>query len=211
MGPPLDLARILGLLPFFTIGLLARREHIEALRRPAARLAAAVVFALLVPVEVLLHTHLNTEWLYWRASYAQLDVGFVQGAGIRLMLLALAAVISVCFFTFVPHRGGWFSRMGSATLVVYLFHGFAVKGLSYTPLATWAEAHPLSAVVVFTAGAVLLAMLLAYPPVARVLGALVDPFAAWQRRREAQAERAEATERAGAQETGTALAGRSSR
>jgi hypothetical protein len=76
----------------------------------------------------------------------------------------------------VPRRGGWFTRMGAATLVVYLCHGFAIKGLEYAGYGGWADAHPVPAFVLTTAGAVGLALLLASRPVAGVLEHVVDPF-----------------------------------
>ena len=88
-----------------------------------------------------------------------------------LGLLGGAALLAV-----VPRAGGWFSRLGGATLVVYLFHGFVVKGALYAGFGGWADQHTAAAaltVVVLGAG---LALVLASGPVARRLDVLVDPF-----------------------------------
>jgi hypothetical protein len=66
--------------------------------------------------------------------------------------------------------------MGGATLVVYLFHGFFVKGAEYAGLPGWAGDHPVLSLVVVTAAAVVLALVLAWRPVSGRLTDLVDPF-----------------------------------
>ena len=65
--------------------------------------------------------------------------------------------------------------MGAFTLVVYLFHGFAVKGAEYAGYASWAEDHAMISYGVTTLAAVLLALTLAWRPVASRLTELVDP------------------------------------
>ena len=49
----------------------------------------------------------------------------------RALVLAIGTLGAWAFFALVPRLGGWFARMGAATLVVYLFHGFVVKGAGY--------------------------------------------------------------------------------
>ena len=66
--------------------------------------------------------------------------------------------------------------MGAYTLVVYLFHGFVVKGVSYTDFPGWAVGHPDLALVLVSAAALLLALLLAWRPLASRLQEVVDPF-----------------------------------
>jgi fucose 4-O-acetylase-like acetyltransferase len=181
-GDTLDTARAMGLLPFFVMGLLATPEHIDRLRRPGARLAALGAFALALALSTLVETKVgSTEWLYWRSSYAELHVSFLGGVAGRMLLLAAATALALSFFALVPRRGGWFSRLGSATLVVYLFHGFLVKSAEYTAFPDWSARHPLPALVLSTLVAVPVALALAAPPLARRLNVLVDPVGAWQR------------------------------
>lgn len=185
-GDTLDTARAMGLLPFFVMGLLATPEHIDRLRRPAARLAALAAFALALALSTLVETKVgSTEWLYWRSSYSELHVSFLAGMAGRTLLLAAATALALSFLALVPRRGGWFSRLGSATLAVYLFHGFLVKSVEYIGFPDWSARHPLPALVLSTLVAVPVALALAAPPVARRLNVLVDPVGAWQRRQAA--------------------------
>jgi fucose 4-O-acetylase-like acetyltransferase len=193
-GDILATGRVMGLLPFFVLGLQARPEHFATLRRPAARLAggAALVFAL--AASFFLSPRISTEWLYWRASYDELGVGFFEGAGVRLVLLVACGALALAALALVPTSRTWFTQLGSASLVVYLFHGFAVKSADFAGTADLAAARPGPSLAVMTAAGVALGVLLAVPPVARRLNVVVDPVGAL--RRAWAAPRTGATDRA---------------
>jgi fucose 4-O-acetylase-like acetyltransferase len=179
-----DTARAMGLLPFFVMGLLVRREHLDLLRQRAARLVGAAVMTLGFLGASLIDGRLATEWLYWRSGYSELDATLAEGMAVRAGLLVVCTLLAVSFFTLVPRRGGWFARLGAATLVVYLFHGFFVKTAEYAGLGAWAAEHPALAVLVTTTASVVLALTLAAPPVARRLNVAVDPVGSWRRHRQ---------------------------
>ncbi len=193
-GDLLDIARALGLLPFFVLGLMLTPEHVAQLRRPRVRVAGALVLAAAFPLAALIDGRMRTEWLYWRSSYAQLDASFAEGVAMRSWLLVVSALLALSFLVILPRRDSWFSRLGAATLVVYLFHGFAVKTAKAAGFGEWAEAHQVLGILAATGGAIVLALLLAAPPVARVLNVAVDPVGTWQAlRRRRQADQAPVT------------------
>lgn len=175
-GDTLDAARVLGLLPFFTMGLAATPERLERLRGPRVRAAAVVGLVGIWVLTTWTDRWASTEWLYYRSRYADLDVSDTRAVAIRAVLLVIGTVGAWSFLALVPRLGGWFSRMGAWTLVVYLFHGFAVKGAGYAGYADWAAAHGTVALPVTVAASVALSLLLAWAPVATRLGHLVDPF-----------------------------------
>jgi fucose 4-O-acetylase-like acetyltransferase len=175
-GDTLDLARVLGLLPFFVMGLQATPERLERLRRPSVQAAGLVVFAGIALVTAWTDRWAATEWLYYRARYAELDVSDAEALVIRTVVLLVGTLGAWSFLALVPRVGGWFTRMGASTLVVYLFHGFAVKGAEYAGYPDWADAHPVPALVLTVAAALVLTLLLAWTPVASRLAHLVDPI-----------------------------------
>lgn len=181
-GDTLDAARAMALLPFFVLGLCARPEHLELLRRPAAARAAAVLMLVALGASVAAQGHLVTEWLYWRSSYAELGVPFGEGLVRRSLLLLVSTLLALAFLCLVPRRPSWLTRLAPATLVVYLFHGFAVKVLEYAGFSNWAAGDPISSLVLTTIGAVTLAWALALPAVSTRLLVAVDPVAATRRR-----------------------------
>ena len=176
VGDTLDVARVLGLLPFFVLGLKATPERLALLRgRPRSRSPPS-----------------SRWWAWWcwrtgptagRAPSGSTTARSTPSSRrsdaravlVRAALLVLGTVGAWAFLSLVPRVGGWFATMGSASLVVYLFHGFVVKGLEYSAYPDWAAAHPVLSLPLTTLGAMALALVLASQPVARRLGVLVDP------------------------------------
>ena len=177
-GDTLDIARVLGLLPFFVMGLKATPERLELLRRTPARVAAVGVFIAIWVATTWTDVWASTEWLYYRSRYDEMGYADDLNALLtRALVLAIGTLGAWAFFALVPRVGGWFTRMGAATLVVYLFHGFFVKGAEYAGYPGWADDHPLPITfAVTTVAAVLLSLLLAWRPVASRLQELVDPL-----------------------------------
>ncbi|HET9858662.1 MAG TPA: acyltransferase family protein [Nocardioidaceae bacterium] len=182
-GDVFDTARAMGLLPFFTLGLLVRPEHLELLRRPLVRLGSVAALLVAFGLAWMIDGAFATEWLYWRSSYAELDTALVAGIAARLGLLLAGGLLAVAFLALVPRSTRWFTRLGAATLVVYVFHGFAVKIAEYSGLRGWADGYPALSLLLATVAAVGVALALATPPVARRLNLFVDPVGSIRRRR----------------------------
>jgi fucose 4-O-acetylase-like acetyltransferase len=172
---PLDVNRALGLLPFFTIGLLAEERQVDLLRRRATRLGGVVVLAAGAWFAAFVDDRLATEWLYYRTPFAELDVGWLQGVATRGLLVTVGLLMTLSALAWVPRRGGWFSRLGSASLVVYLFHGFFVKGAEYAGFEGWASDRPVLSLVLVTLTSVVVTLGLSWRPVHRPLQKLVTP------------------------------------
>ncbi|GAB2444665.1 acyltransferase family protein [Nocardioides hungaricus] len=177
-GDTLDLARVLGLLPFFVMGLKATPERLELLRRPAVRAGAVGVFVAIWIATTWTDSWASTEWLYYRSRYDEMGYADdLHALLVRALVLAIGTLGALAFLALVPRVNGWFTTMGTFSLVVYLFHGFVVKGADYAGYDTWADANPLAITFgVTTLAAVLLALLLAWRPVAARLQELVDPL-----------------------------------
>jgi fucose 4-O-acetylase-like acetyltransferase len=174
-GDTFDAARILGLLPFFVLG-LTLTDH----QWRWARARRAIPFALVGVVVVLVATRFTdhwiaTEWYYYRSRYDALEANDLKAVAIRAVLLCLGLTGAASCFALVPRGRSWFSTLGAATLVVYLFHGFFVLTAEYQGFPDWADRHVVWSFVVTTTTAVLLALTLAAPPVARTLNFVVDP------------------------------------
>ncbi|WP_435742992.1 acyltransferase family protein [Nocardioides sp. SYSU DS0663] len=181
-GDTLDLARVLGLLPFFVLGLKATPGHLELLRERWVQVCAVGVLVAIWLLTSRTDDWAATEWLYYRSRYEALDVSDGQAFLTRACLLVMGTLGAWAFLALVPRVGGWFSRMGAATLVVYLFHGFGIKAADYAGFPSWAEQHPLLAAVLAVGGGVGLSLLLAWTPVATRLQHLVDPVGSAQTR-----------------------------
>ena len=182
-GQVLDSARILGLLPFFVLGLLLHDVDWNRLRP-----TAVLPYAVLGMVTIALVTRYtdawgSTDWFYYNARYDQLGVEPGQAVATRAFVLALGLLGTFSFFVLVPRTASWFAGLGAATLVVYLWHGFFVLSAEDLGLPSWTADHPEAGFALATAGAFGLALTLASPFVSRALKAAVDPIGWVQARR----------------------------
>jgi fucose 4-O-acetylase-like acetyltransferase len=175
----MDLYRMLGLLPFFVIGLMLKPEHFELLKRPRVRVAGALVLVGGLIVAGLVHRRMATEWALWRRGFADLHVSNLTGGVMRLGMLLAGVTLVAAFLAVVPKRRTWYTRLGGATMYAYLLHGFVLKLIEargwYDP--SWL--HTIPGVAVAMAGATGLAVLLMTAPVRRVTRWAVSPTLDW--------------------------------
>ena len=186
----LDLNRVFGLLPFFVLGLHLTPELLARVRTGPAVIASVAALLLLWEAadrldELVPHPAAEsaTTWFWYSEPYSTFGVGPIEGMVVRFCLIAVSTVAIFAVMALVPRGRSWFSEMGAATLVVYLLHGFAVRGAEYAGYADWAAAEGSWTLWPTILAAVALALVLAAPPVARRLQPLVDPLAAVRARR----------------------------
>ncbi len=183
-----SLSRLLGLLPFFTLGWWLRTHDVVARhglldRRPlwlravaAAVLTGAGVLAF-VFVDVWSEVRLGT-WFFFVDAYTDLDAPSWWSGAVRLAIIGVALVLMGAFLVLIPRRQTSWTRLGTYTMYVYLLHTFVLypfrqsgvlRGLE--PMWLWI---PLVAV-----ASVAIAVLLASRPVRRVFRPLVEPRMPW--------------------------------
>jgi len=175
-GDYLSVRRILGMLPFFVIGMLLTPSFLDALRSARGRVVGVVTLLVVLGLTTLTDGFAQTRWLYYSWGYDDLDA-LLPAPVTRAVVLLVGVAGALAALSLVPRRSGWFTRMGSASLVVYLCHGFVVKALEYSPYLPWAYEHDLLALLIDVVGGIGLALLLAAPPVARRLERAIDPLA----------------------------------
>ncbi|WGY03483.1 acyltransferase family protein [Nocardioides sp. QY071] len=177
----LDAPRIVGFLPFFVLGLKTTPEALEWLRGRFAALLGIATFAALWVAAGSLDEWASRDYLYQRPSEL-LDDPTSTAVLTRLLVLLAGVAGALAWLSVVPRIGGWFTQMGSASLVIYLFHGFVVKELEYLGFVEWAHDRPWLGLLAAVGVGVGVALALAAPPVRRVLERVVDPFDVAHRR-----------------------------
>lgn len=187
------LSRILGLLPFFVLGLHLKPRHVRRLHDPWVKAAAVGAMAGVFLVARHTDDFARRAFLYYDAGYDDLGTPEPYAVQVRLTILALGLVGTCAVLALIPRRDGWFTRMGSATMIVYLLHGFAVKYADHLGLGDFSEEHSLWALVLTTLGAVGFSLLAASPPARRWLVWVVNPLGTWSSHRRARASRTQAT------------------
>ena len=170
-----DLSRVMGLLPFFVAGLLVEDRHLDLLRSPRARRIGLGVLVAGMAVTPWVEWGISTEWLYYRTAYGDLSESWTAGFLIRGLLLVVSFAMATAVLAWVPRDRTWFTRLGVGSLVVYLFHGFFVKGAEYAGWPDCAAGHAVPAAAVTTAVALTLALTLSWRPVRKPLEKVVTP------------------------------------
>ena len=130
------IAKVLGFLPFYVIGLHLHRRHFDTLTRSWVRAVALAALALALVAFWFGHSGWQEDWFYYEDSYARLGVGDLEGLLVRGGILALGVVLAFAALAWVPQRRAWFSALGERTLYCYLLHGFLVR---YARLEGWIQ------------------------------------------------------------------------
>lgn len=179
----LCVARALGLLPFFVLGLLLARRGLSWLARPWAAWAGLAAMSVIFVLARFTDEWARTAFLYYDAGYVDLGWSPLPAVWVRLVVMLIGVVGALSVLAMVPRGRTWFTGLGGATLVAYLFHGFAVKAVAATSWSAWATDHLALGFAVTVAGAVAVALTLASGPVSRRLAWAVDPVGSWLRLR----------------------------
>ena len=98
----LDSARILGLLPFFVLGLKMHEGHWNLLRARRSRWYGFAVLLGLFALTRFSGDWFVTEWFYYRTVYDELDPDVLRAITIRMGLLITGVVGAFAFFAVVP-------------------------------------------------------------------------------------------------------------
>jgi fucose 4-O-acetylase-like acetyltransferase len=180
----LMLPRFLGLLPFFVLGLHLKPRHLKHLDDVWVRLAAIPALVGMAVAALYTDAWARTAFLWYDAGYEDVGIDPIIAFQTRLTVMALGLVGAFSVLALVPRRSlAWFTTMGGATMVVYLFHGFVIKTVKALGWPAWAQEHTTWGFVLTTVGAVALALLLASPPVRRVLEPFTNPLGWLESRR----------------------------
>ncbi|WP_377270755.1 acyltransferase family protein [Peterkaempfera sp. SMS 1(5)a] len=182
----LAVIKVLTMAPFFVLGLRLRREHFAVLHRLPVRIASVLLFAVTGVGFWLLHDQVDRNWVLWSDSYHQLGTSALVGAASRLGMIVLGVALSAAFFSLVPVGRTFFTRLGAATMTVFLLHGFVFMPFWARP--HWAGLHLRSSValLLLAALAVVLTLLLSLPWVNKVTRPLTEPRCDWLFRKDTE-------------------------
>lgn len=183
----LSLSRAIGILPFFVLGWKLKQWGVAdrwtgARRTLPVRLTAVGIFAVWIGVVVAfidIWRDMNLRfWFFYDDSYSELGGNPVWAGGIRLLLIALAALLSLAFLVLIPRRETWFTPFGQATMYVYLLHSFVLYPIRETGVLRVADGSELWLLTMVFAG-IAISIALASPVVRRVFRPLIEPRSEW--------------------------------
>ncbi|GAA3830702.1 hypothetical protein GCM10022226_59450 [Sphaerisporangium flaviroseum] len=175
--------RFFGLMPFFVLGLWLQPRHFDLLNRVWVKILSVGVLIGAAGVAILLAPYVPLEPIYYKDSYAELNLSWWLGMGMRAGLLVAALTVSVAVLALVPRRNTWFSDLGTRTLYCYLLHGVPVL---IAKEMGWLEVpwlHGPLGVLAISSSCFALAIVLCLPETRTLFKWLLEPRLVWLYRR----------------------------
>ncbi|MBC7630137.1 acyltransferase family protein [Aeromicrobium sp.] len=178
----LALPKVLGLLPFWVIGLHMNRELFIKLGDWRIRLASVFVLVTSFVICELYSHPWETDWLLWKDRYAEapLNAGPWEGMMQRGELLLVGGLLTFATLSLIPRRRSITTVLGGRTFYCYLLHGFIIILLD-RQFDLWNRLEPYGAKAVLGCiiVAIMLANLLMTKPVATIFRPLFEPRLTW--------------------------------
>ena len=135
IGSILSISRTIVFLPFFLLGYYTTEEHLIKSFKSEYAITGILVF-LLVAIYIVKNDLFNYKFLYNSYSYNALEVSLFEGTIFRIFLYFGAIIFSICVINLVPRKEQFFSKIGKATMNIYVFHIYLVM-LVYFFIPKW--------------------------------------------------------------------------
>jgi fucose 4-O-acetylase-like acetyltransferase len=113
-----------------------KKDHFNLLKMRKVKIPAIATMVIIF-IFFYWNPTLDYEWLFGSIPYSQLEniATFPWLERLFVYLVSLIAVFS--FWSLVPQKQYFFTKIGKYTLYVYLLHGFVIKYLRETDLDKW--------------------------------------------------------------------------
>lgn len=183
-----SLSRAIGILPFFVLGwklkewgLVDRWRLVERQTVPARLIAAGVLVAwgavLVTFIDVWREMDLRF-WFFYDDSYEGLGEDQWWAGAVRLLLIALAMLLTAAVFVLVPRHETWMTAFGRSTMYVYLLHSFVLWPIRESGVIG-GENSSFTWLLGLLFASVAITVLLASPWVRRATRPLIEPKPSW--------------------------------
>lgn len=134
MDPDLDstftLARLVGMLPFFVLGLVTTPEVLERLKSFRHRWLGAVVLLGALVMSYVLGDHFRTSIFYLRDPYND-EASLWWSITLRLLVLLAGVVATLALLLITPRGQSALTTIGTRSLTIYLLHPVLLLPIRY--------------------------------------------------------------------------------
>lgn len=172
------MARVLGFLPFYVIGLTLEPRHFDWFRTHIKAWIGYVTLLIGLAGCYLLDPPLKRSDFFFNSNYAEHDPNMLRGLIIRLIALCIGVLGTCAVLAITGRKSNWLTRLGTYSLYVYLLHALVLFPTRYFgALESWDS--PLQTVILVLVG-ITLTVALASPPVVYATRWLISPkWADW--------------------------------
>lgn len=178
----LALPKVLGMLPFYVIGLHMNRELFNKLADIRIRIASVIVLVFWFIICEIYSSSWTGAWFLWKQRYSEppLNSGAWDGMMTRAELLIVGTVMTFAMLSLIPRKRSITTVLGGRTFYCYLLHGYVIILLD-REFDLWhhMQKYGATAAVGFIIAAVILANLLMTKVVARLFRPLFEPKLTW--------------------------------
>ena len=167
-GTFLSIARIFVFFPYFLAGTLLDRELLGEARKMPYRVVSITGIATFV---LFLMTSadsagLRLSYFYGKTGYAKMGQTPLEGVLVRLLCYGIGFFFIYAIAILMSEKETIFSRLGCATMSIYLFHGLYYKFLEHCTTAL-EQVHSLPASIGLLLFCVMLAFAFAWEPLVK--------------------------------------------
>ncbi|WP_341466772.1 hypothetical protein [Clostridium fermenticellae] len=129
VGYYLSLSRTIVFFPYFLMGYFCKKSYISTIKKYVRKKYAIVGVLSVLLILYMMNSVIDYRWFYGSYSYSQLSSLSYPKYFMRMATYIMAVTISIFILTLIPGKKLFFTKLGSRTMAVYVFHGFIVKEL----------------------------------------------------------------------------------
>lgn len=135
----LSIGRLLGMLPFFVLGLVCTPAMLERVRSFRHRWLGALVLLAALACAFLLREQVSNSYFYLRSAYDE-DAAVLFSVAVRLGALVVGVVGTLALLLVTPRGQSVLTTVGSRSLTIYLLHTVLLLPIRYADsLPGWIE------------------------------------------------------------------------
>lgn len=135
----LSLGRLVGMLPFFVLGLVCTPQVLEQIRSFRHRWVGALVLLAAVACAFLLREQVHNSYFYLRDAYDE-DATVLWSVAVRVGALVIGVVGTLALLLVTPRGQSALTAVGARSLTIYLLHAALLLPIRYADaLPTWVE------------------------------------------------------------------------
>jgi len=126
IGHTFSLSRTFVFFPFFLIGYwVTEKQLLQTVKNKQMKFISIGIMAVLA-ISIYFLPDFQTGWLLASSSYS--DLGMSEYGGLmRLLVYAVAGLMVISIFAWIPRKHYRWTKLGTRTLYVYLLHGFFIQ------------------------------------------------------------------------------------
>lgn len=165
-GTFLSIARIFAFFPYFLAGTMLDRELLCAARKKPYRAISVIGIAAFVFFFMTQADSLRLSYFYGKVGYAEMGQTPSEGVLVRLLCYGIGFFFIYAIAILMTEKETIFSKLGCATMSIYLFHGLYYKFLEHCTTAL-EQVHSLPASLGLMAFCVMLAFAFSWEPLVK--------------------------------------------